>query len=173
MTIFGKITNTSRRQRTFLCALNAALALRPYIRISNDDVIEMVEDDRLSLGIDIVDRQSNVVITVPRIDHYENKVVVGYDYDSQMSVHISETIDNTLIGSQLSESEMAEYALNWIDKGLRRNVERREWIMPNYTHKKWFYTDTNEEILWSDSQNVKRDELGNPTQVIPINSNPR
>jgi hypothetical protein len=67
-----------------------------------------------------------------------------------------------------SPSELGIFAADWLEKELRRPIERHEWRRPGFTHRRCRLADTGEALSWSDSHNEPRPDLGPPDAVLVL-----
>lgn len=140
----------------------AALGVRP------DEAFVLPDDDLpfLRLGVDVVDRDAAAIVRSFQVRFDYASVVVGEDPTGQFTDPPDPRRSATLRGGD--PEALAAFACGWIDAELKRPIERHDWETDTFRHARWVMGDTGDELMWSDSANDPRPELGDPDRRTVI-----
>jgi hypothetical protein len=163
---------SSEKRRIFVEELNKLAEKWLYMGITKDDSYTRHDENKVVVAIDISDEQEKKVLYTWRADYDENRVIVGVDETSQLATNLNLKGDGTIEfrGSEASPQNCAIFVADAFEKMLLRPIERREWKKEDYFYRCWVLSDTNREICWSDSKNVRRKsaDLGRPDIVTKV-----
>ncbi|WP_265595144.1 hypothetical protein [Haloferula sp. BvORR071] len=127
-------------------------------------------DDRLVLALDISDQESKVCLRTLRIEFDGTGVVLGEDETGQLVTDLDPTLPDVFArrDSGGTPALFASFAADWVEQELRRRIERHEWTRDGFCHRRWLFADTGKSIVWSDSCNTPRSNLGPPDRIIVV-----
>lgn len=127
---------------------------------------------KVTLTVDVVDFEENVVLQVLRVDFDGSTLLYGPDETKQLATELDPTRRDVVVVTGKRPSEMASVAADWLEREMRRPVVRQEWYRRGFSHRIWQFADTGEELVWSDSQNLDRPDRGTPNRVVAVKSGP-
>ena len=155
---------------SFISALCEHASEWTSLGISPQDGFYQADTGLITLGISINDEERNCIVRDLRIDFDGSKTVMGEDETHQYVTDLIPgergAIEYSLPGG--SPEDHAQLAATWLATEMRRTIERHEWHKSLYRHTKWVMVDTGKYIVWSDTRNIKRSDLGPPTQTTVI-----
>ena len=125
-------------------------------------------DDRLIISADVTDAEANCVLRTLRVDIFENSVIVGPDATYQLASDLDSSLPGVHRWSDEPPAVLANRAADWLKGELSRRIERHEWFLPTFRHRKWVLADSGEPIIESDSQNRRRSDLGPPSRITVV-----
>jgi len=125
-------------------------------------------DDRLILTVDLCDPEYNCVLRMLRVDFDGSVMYSGPDETSQLVSDLNPDRADVLRMCDQSPTLLANAAADWLEREMGRPIERLEWTRSAFRHRLWRFADTGEELLWSDSENKRRTDLGSPDRVASV-----
>lgn len=156
----------NEEEREFMTILNSYAAEWKPFGVWGEDLFLFYDRGDLSLGICIYSFRDL------RIDFTETSLLLGEDETHQYVTKLNPNNPQVKVyqKADYSTAQLAEIAADWITHELSRKIELREWITDSYHHKNWVLIDTNCVLSVSDSKNVFRRDLGEPTKVMVVYS---
>ena len=160
--------------RDFLMHLNAYAKDWRSLGMDEDDVLLQVREDCLVVAIDVVDRQEQSVLSVPRADFCQQGVMYGFDESRQLVGHMNpDPKKNNISPFNVPEAtpKQCAYAIaHFFASTLCRPVERREWRRRDFVHKEWFFSDTETRLQNRSVVCFENLTIGAPDQVVVVRS---
>ena len=155
---------------TFISALCEHSSEWIALGISPQNGFFQADDGLITLGISISDEERRCIVRDLRIDFDGSRVVMGEDETHQ---YVTDLVpgERGAVEHRLHDAaphDYAQLAAAWLATETRRIIERHEWHRLTYRHTKWMMADTGKCIVWSDTHNEKRSDLGPPTHVTVI-----
>lgn len=125
-------------------------------------------EDRVVVTIELIDREFNCCLCTLRVDFDGSVMLAGPDETGQLVTDLDVVRDDVVSACDQAPPALANAAADWLEREMIRPIERWEWNRPQFHHHLWRYADTGEELVWGDSENLKRPNLGSPDRVIPV-----
>jgi hypothetical protein len=125
-------------------------------------------DDRLLLTVDITDHEYNTVLRTLRVDLVGSTLLAGPDETHQLTTDLDPGSANVVRIPGGTPEVLATAAADWLEQEMARPIERWEWNRVTFRHRLWQCADTGEHLVWSDSENKKRSDLGSPDRVVAL-----
>lgn len=160
----------SDAEREFLQTMLARAQAWVTIGLSPDDVWLLDVERPLILCVDVCDPESKGGLRTLRVDFDGVSVIAGEDETGQMSTDLDITHPDVLFRHDVEGTPnfFATIAADWIEQELRRPIERHEWSGTYFRHCRWVLADTHTPLVWSDSSNEPRPELGEPHRIVVV-----
>lgn len=113
------------------------------------------------------DPPCNCLLWTLRIDDDGVAVSFGPDETHQLVTDLDPDRPGVTVMTGRPVAEMVAAAADWMEREMRRPIERHEWDRPGVQRREWVLADTGEGLGVSDSANVgRRPELGPPDRVV-------
>jgi len=156
------------RERRFVEAMRARALEWAALGIRPGEAFVLPDEDFpfLRLGVDVVDRDTDTIVRSYQVRFDHASVVVGEDPTGQFTDPPDPRRSATL--HTADPQVLAAFACDWLEAELKRPIERHEWETADYRHTRWVMGDTGAELVWSDSANDPRPELGEPDRRAVI-----
>lgn len=123
---------------------------------------------KIIVSVDIVDAAANCVLRMLRVDFDGSSLIYGRDETFQLVTDLDPASLDVVVVADKPPADLANIAADWLEREMRRPVVCHEWHRPEFSHKEWLFADTGEQLVWSDSANAKRGELGRPDKITPV-----
>ncbi|HET7230943.1 MAG TPA: hypothetical protein VFJ16_13115 [Longimicrobium sp.] len=160
------------RERRFVEAMRARALGWAALGVGPEEAFVLPDDDvpALRLGVDVVDREAGAIVRTFQVRFDHASVVVGVDPTAQFTDPPDPRRSSTLRATSpaTAPEALASFACDWLEAELIRPIERHEWEAESFRHTRWVMGDTGEELMWSDSANDPRPELGEPDRRIVV-----
>ena len=128
-----------------------------------------IESDLLTLAIDISDPYAHHVLRTLRIDVHPDRLLMGTDATYQLVTPLQESDAGVEIAALFPNLESAAAAaVDWLMRQALRPIDLHTWERPECVYRRWVLADSEAPLLWSDSMNTPRRDLGRPNRVIRV-----
>jgi len=121
-------------------------------------------DDRLVLGVDIIDCELNCVLRSLRVDFYGQKVLFGDDETYQFVTDLDPYRSGVSMLSNRPVQEMAGIVADWLIGQIRRQIVCRQWLY-DCDFREWVYEDDPNRGLVNSGTRVRGRA---PDKIIPV-----
>ena len=125
-------------------------------------------DDKIIITASPSDRERNCVLRTLRIDFDGTTLTLGDDETHQLVTDLDPARPGVLSRTGFQPGELAHFAADWLEKELRRVIERHEWVGFTFRHASWILADSGVALMFSDSQNKRRENLGNAHSIVKV-----
>lgn len=156
------------RERRFVEAMRARALGWAALGVRPDEAFVLPDEGLpfLRLGVDVVDREAAAIVRSYQVRFDYQSVVVGEDPTGQFTDPPDPRRSATLRADD--PEALAAFACGWLEGELKRPIERHEWETATFRHTRWVMPDTGDELMWSDSANDPRPDLGEPDRRVLV-----
>lgn len=153
----------SNREREFVEALHARAEAGDW------HADWWTHNDRIILSVCVIDADPpyNCLLRTLRVDFDGWEVRFGPDETHEFATDLDPSKPGVSALSGTAVSELACAAADWLEREMKRRIDRHEWDRPGLCRRVWVLADSGESLSFSDSSNIRnRPDMGPPDRVV-------